>query len=101
MVAQRTASPWVEALVFLSDPGLQNDLQGAARNRVCLMDRDAADGRPGRDGILAALLGRRGAWIDPVGRDTIETKTAKALARAMEQVGVRPSQKARRVGDYV
>ena len=31
----------------------------------------------------------------------IDVRTAKALARSLEQVGVRPSQKARRVGDYV
>ena len=101
MAAQRVPLPWLEPLVFLSDPEIQCDLQGAARNRVCLADREPADGRPGREGILAALVSRRVAGIDPAGRDPIDVRTAKALARALDQVGIRPSQKARRVGDYV
>src|SRR4051794_29792932 len=100
MAAQRVPLPWLEALVFLSEPELQCDLRGAARNRVCLADREPADGRPGRPGILAALLRREVAGVDPAGRDAIDVKTAKALARALDQVGIRPSQKARRVGDY-
>src|SRR3954464_3155545 len=35
------ALPWLDALVFLSAPDVQCDLQGAARNRVCLADRPA------------------------------------------------------------
>src|SRR3954452_5462320 len=100
MAAQRVPMPWLEALVFLSDPDIQCDLQGTARNRVCLVDREPADGRPGRKGILAALKNREAAGVDPTSRDAIDIKTAKALTRAMEQVGIRPSQKARRVGDY-
>ena len=71
MAAQRVTLPWLEALVFLSDPDLQCDLQGAARNRVCLVDREPADGRPGRKGILAALINRQvaGRRPDRRGRD--------------------------------
>lgn len=101
MAAQRVPMPWLEAVVFLSDPEIQCDLQGAGRNRVCPADRESADGRPGRKGILAALLRREVAGVEPTGRDVIDIKTAKALARALDQVGIRPSQKARRVGDYV
>src|SRR5947208_1592851 len=50
MAAQKVPMPWLEALVFLSDPELRCDLQGAARNRVCLADREPADGQPGRQG---------------------------------------------------
>jgi serine/threonine protein kinase len=101
MAAQRVPLPWLEALVFLSDPGVQSDLQGAAGSRVCLVDGAPADGRPGRPGVLAALLRREAAGVNPAGRDAIDVKTAKALTRALEQAGIRPSQKARRVGDYV
>lgn len=101
MAAQRVPTPWLEALVFLSDPDLQCDLHGAARGRVCPADREPADGRPGRPGILAALIHREEAGVDLSRRDAIDVKTAKALTRALEQVGIRPSQKARRVGDYV
>ena len=46
-------------------------------------------------------MNREAAGVDPTGRDAIDIRTAKALTRAMEQAGIRPSQKARRVGDYV
>ena len=32
--------PWLDALVFLSDPDIQCDLRGPARHRVCLTDRE-------------------------------------------------------------
>ena len=93
--------PWLDALVFLSADNLQCDLTGPARNRVCLKDR-AADGHHAeRKGILAALINRVGQGIDPDLRTTIDITVAKALSRAMEQAGIRPSQRARRIGDYV
>src|SRR3954471_3221627 len=80
MAAQRVPMPWLEALVFLSDPEIRCDLQGTARNRVCLADREPADGQPGRPGILAALLRREVAGVEPTGRDAIDIRTAKALS---------------------
>jgi len=87
--------PWLDALVFLSADDVQCDLTGIARNRVLLKDTD--DGK----GILAALTSRIGPGIDPDLRGTIDIRVAKALSRAMEQAGVRPSQRSRRIGDYV
>ncbi len=101
MAAQRVPMPWLEPLVFLSDPDVQCDLVGAARGRVCLTDRAASQGRPARKGIVAALVNREVGGIEPTSRTPIDVRTAKALGRAMEQAGIRPSQKARRVGDYV
>ena len=93
--------PWLDALVFLSADEVQCELTGAARNRVCLKDRPAEGDRPERKGIIAALLNRECQGVDPDLRSTIDTPVAKALSRAMEQAGIRPSQRARRVGDYV
>jgi serine/threonine protein kinase len=101
MAAQRVPMPWLEPLVFLSDPDIQCDLVGAARGRVCLTDRAPSEGRGGRKGVLAALINREATGIEPLPRTPIDVKTAKALVRAMEQAGIRRSQKARRVGDYV
>src|SRR5262245_4954125 len=92
--------PFLEPLVFLSAPDLQCDLAGAARNRVCLTDRAADDPLGPRDGILAAVLGRKVAGIEPVCRTVIDAKVARALTRAMDESGIRPSQRERRVGDY-
>jgi serine/threonine protein kinase len=97
----RVKVPWLDALVFLSADDVQCDLIGSARNRVCVKDRPAEGDRPERKGILAALLNRDCAGVDPDLRSTIDTPVAKALSRAMEQAGIRTSQRARRVGDYV
>ena len=93
--------PWLDALVFLSADNVQCDLTGKARNRVFLKDRPADPHHPERKGILAALNNRDGQGIDPELRYPIDIKVAKALSRAMEQAGIRPSQRSRRVGDYV
>lgn len=87
--------PWLDALLFLSTDDVQCDLTGTARNRVLLKDTDT------RKGILAALINRNGQGIDPDPRSTIDIRVAKALSRAMEQAGIRPSQRSRRIGDYV
>ena len=93
--------PWLDAVVFLSADDLQCDLTGNARNRVLLKDRPKTDTRPEQKGILAALINRDGPGIDADLRGAIDIKVAKALSRAMEQSGIRPSQRSRRVGDYI
>ena len=92
--------PWLDALVFLSADDVQCDLAGGARNRVLLRDRPRTDARPERKGVLAALINRDGPGIDADLRGAIDIKVAKALSRAVEQAGIRPSQRSRRVGDY-
>jgi serine/threonine protein kinase len=93
--------PWLDALVFLSADDLQCDLNGSARNRVLLQDRPKTETRPEQKGILAALINRDGPGIDADLRGAIDIKVAKALSRAVEQSGIRPSQRSRRVGDYI
>lgn len=93
--------PWLDALVFLSAEDVQCELAGSARNRVLLRDKPRTDHQPEQKGILAALINREGPGIDKDLRGTIDIKVAKALSRAMEQAGIRPSQRSRRVGDYI
>jgi len=93
--------PWLDALVFLSADDLQCDLTGNARNRVLLKDRPKTETRLEQKGILAALINRDGPGIDSDLRGAIDIKVAKAISRAMEQAGIRPSQRSRRVGDYI
>ena len=71
------------------------------RNRVLLKDRAKTDTKPERKGILAALNNREGPGIDNKLLGAIDIKLAKGLSRAMEQAGIRPSQRSRRVGDYI
>jgi serine/threonine protein kinase len=93
--------PWLDALVFLSADNLQFDLTGPARNRVLMKDQPADARTAERKGILAALINRDGPGIDPELRTAIDSPLSRALARAVDQAGIRPSQKSRRVGDYI
>jgi serine/threonine protein kinase len=96
--------PYLEPLVFLSHPSLQLKLAGAARQGVHLRDREASSSgdvtTPARPGIVAALT-----RFDPspgfqAGRVRVYPPVARAVERALEEAGIRPSQRARRVGDY-
>lgn len=93
--------PWMDAVVFLSADDLHCDLTGSARNRIFLKDRKATDTQDERKGILAALLQREGQGIDSQLRTTIDAKVARGIAKAIDDSGIRPSQKSRRVGDFV
>ena len=86
-------SPFLEARVFLSHESVDCRLPAELRGRVHL--RDAGAGRAERPGIVAALT--RGA--PPAGR-RCDRPLARALLRAMEEAGVRRSQRSRQVGDY-
>ena len=92
--------PFVDALVFCSNADLDCRLQGTARLRVCLRDSTAEAGRPARAGILAALRRREADGLGPTALGQFDAPTARAISRAMEQAGIRQSQRARRVGDY-
>jgi serine/threonine protein kinase len=93
--------PWVEALVFLSAPDIRCELRDTAAYRVCLRDRDGSPGHPERPGLLAAVRRRECPGLDPAPRTPIDRPLARIISQAMEQAGIRPSQRHRRVGDYL
>lgn len=93
--------PFLDPLIFLADPDLECRLRGAALNHVCLTDRDKDDPKGERPGIMAALINREVQGVESQPRHPIDSRIARALSQAMEQAGIRPSQKARRVGDYI
>lgn len=101
LAAGKVRLPWLDAVVFLSADDVQCELTGNARNRVLLKDCPKTDTGPEQKGIRAALLNRDGPGIDPSLHVPIDIRVAKALSRAMEQAGIRPSQRSRRVGDYI
>lgn len=98
---RRIRVPWLDELIFLSADDLQCNLDPSARSRVCLTDRPKDDPRGERKGILAALINRDVQGVEPTPRSPIDSRVAQAITRALEQAGIRPSQRARRVGDYV
>ena len=92
---KKARSPFLEAHVFLSHAGVDCRIAEELRDRV--HRRDIGTGRDERPGIVAALS--RHSAGTPV-RMRPDRPMAKALSRAMPEAGIRPSQRARRVGDY-
>ncbi len=92
--------PFIEALVFCSATNLQCDLQGNARHRVCLRDREVSDNTGKRPGILAAIIDRKCSGLEPYARGTHDRPMAKVIRQAMDQAGIHPSQRMRKVSDY-
>lgn len=95
---QKERSPYLDALVFLSHENAVSRLPDYLRGRVHLRDRPAQGERPERPGIFGALT-RLPPGEPP--RNRIDRPMAKAISRAMEQAGIRPSQRTRQVGDWV
>src|SRR5207248_4832594 len=85
---------------FLSHASVNVQLEGTARFRVALRDRPEKGGGAHR-GILSALVNRDFDGAGPPPAQPVDWAAAKAIGRALEQAGIRPSQRSRRVGDYV
>lgn len=88
--ARNVRPPYVEPLVFLSNPGLQMRLSGTARQGVHT-----------RDTIMNALLRFEASDLVRTGKVRLDRPTAKAVSRALEEAGVRPTQRIKRAGDFV
>ena len=87
--------PYLEPVVFLSRARCR--LEGLARTGVYVSAESVGLGEPS---IVDVLSGNAG--FDPRRPPPpIDRPLARALARAMEQAGIRPSQRRRRVSDYV
>lgn len=87
--------PFIEPLVFLSHPEVVCRLTGTAGHYVRLRDAE------GRQGIMAAIRQRECPGLKHFECQVVNRPRIKALAQAMEQAGIRPSQKSRRVGDFI
>ncbi len=93
----RERRPFLEPLVFLSQARCR--LEGLARTGV-YVSQNHADAGAGEPSIVDVLRGDAG--FDPRRPlPRIDRPLARAIARAMEQAGIRPSQRQRRVADYV
>lgn len=89
-------SPFLEALVFCSATHLQCDLDPHARTGVCLRDGEEGENR---QGIIHVLT--KAATPEEARRfQSIDRAMAKRVSRAMEEAGIRPSNKFRKVGQY-
>lgn len=93
--------PYVEALVFCSAADLKCELQGNAAFRICLRDRDAGGETTTKAGIRAAVMRRECHGLEPVAKGTHDRPACKLVTQALDQAGIRASQRQRKVGDYV
>jgi serine/threonine protein kinase len=95
---RNSRAPYIEAAVFLSAPGLRCELSGAARTGVYLRHDTERESYPD---ISAVLIGTSEAsGRGPTTPPRIDRRLSQAIGRAIDQAGIRPSQRARRVGDY-
>ncbi len=99
-VKSKGKTPFIEPLVFCSDPNLICDLQGNARARVCLRDREEGEGRSARPGILAAITRRECPGLTDQPKGQHDKPMAKLVTQALEQAGIRAQQRHRNVSDY-
>jgi serine/threonine protein kinase len=93
--------PYLEPIIFSSHPESQSQLKGVAGYRLCLRDEPPIGDRPARRGIIAALVQRDFDGANENARSLINSPIARAISNAMEQAGLRQSNRSRRVGDYV
>lgn len=81
----KATMPFITTLVFLSHEGVRNKLQGQARIDVCT-----------RSNIMERLK-----RADPDSRHRrLDAPTARKVARALEEAGIKQSERTRRVGLY-
>jgi serine/threonine protein kinase len=97
---RRHRAPYVEPIIFLSNPALRCDLTKAGKNGVYLGKEAEKEARPDIVTVLAGKLSSDGGDFG-AGVKRIDRTISKAVGRAMEQAGIRPSQRYRKVGDYV
>ena len=94
--------PYIAALVFLSHPDLDCRLDPSGRDGVTGLGKDdegaqlQKGGLPGVIDVIARITPDEHAAL---GRRRIDKPMAKRIAQALEQAGVRPSQRTRKVGD--
>src|SRR5262245_56305817 len=91
--------PYVEPIIFLSAPDLRCELAGAVRTGVYLRQESERQGYPDIIAVLSGTAesptGRGGGALVPIDR-----RLSQAISRAIDQAGIRPSQRAHRVSDY-
>jgi len=96
---QKEPLPFIEPLVFLSHAE-ELRLDPPANTALCLRDRDGTGGVPARDGIIAALIHRHAPGLRAEPSTFPNKPIAKALTKAMGEIGIAPIPSKRRVKDY-
>jgi serine/threonine protein kinase len=88
-------APWVEPLIFLSKVSQRPLVDPGTAKRVVLRGEP---GKPEDAGAIGTLL--RADELGLGRRGTVDPAAARQITKALEQAGVRPPGRGRRVGDY-
>jgi hypothetical protein len=94
---KKDRTPFIEHLVFCSHSSNRLLLQGPAAYFACVRDGTEDTTQPG---IMGAILRRECPGLKPFQHPSVSRVQIRAFVRAMEQVGIRPMESARRAGDY-
>jgi serine/threonine protein kinase len=88
--------PWMEALVFLSDPQISIQLPESERMRLCTrLPREKAPG------ILAALTQGDFIGSNQFHHTAFDKAMVRRIAQAIDDLRIRPCRRERQVGDYI
>lgn len=94
----RSQIPFVQAVVFCSAKDLTVRLTPEGRTHVYGRDREPGKALPPGETPLPGI--REFLTGEPDRRPPVDASLSRAIARALEESGIRQSQKLRRVGDY-
>lgn len=92
--------PYVDPVIFLSAPDLRCELTDTGRTSVFMRAEAQRDGRPSIMEVLKGEVDSRTGQPSPA-HWALEAEVSRAFSRAMDQAGIRPSQRSRRIGDYL
>jgi serine/threonine protein kinase len=96
---KRQRVPYVEAVVFLSHKDVRCALEGSARMGVYLRESADRDGDAHVGELLTGARELESGQVAPGSR--IDPMLSRAVAKGLEQAGIRPTQRHRQVGDFV
>lgn len=96
---RRQRMPYIEPVVFLSHQNVQCRLEGSARLGVYLRAEAERDGDPHIGQVLTGEREQDSGFGVPPAR--IDASLSRALGKALDQAGIRPTQRHRQIGDYV
>ncbi len=99
--AFRDGNLFIEPLVFLSHAEAKSHLTGNATFGVTFRDSENPAEKTTRPGIMAAIRRRECPGLRQHDAPPVNRPLIKAITQAMEQAGIKPSQKTRKVGDFI
>jgi serine/threonine protein kinase len=99
--AFRDGNLFIEPLVFLSHAEAKSHLTGNATFGITFRDSENPADQATRPGIMAAIRRRECPGLRQHDTSPVNRPLIKAITQAMEQASIKPSQKTRKVGDFI